>query len=141
MKKLLIVLLLLALIPSAMAVTPEATPLEPYYPPFDYEAAMVDPDSWRGEWYTLNGIVNMYHEYEGINNDGTHDSLIYLFLDGDPDKQIIIMYQRNDEDPRPEYRSTVSCYGNFYKLYDQSFNGIGTVALPLFGTFYIVTVN
>ena len=169
MKKLLIVLLLVALLaPAAQAgvapvrtvaprpttkpmtpaptqeptteptAVPGPTPLEPYYPAFDYDAAKADPDVYIGKWYTLNGRVNIYHEYEGVNEDGTHDSLIYLVLDDDPDKQVIIMYQRPEEKPQPKYGDTISCYGSFYKLYEQHLTIGGYITMPMFGTFYIV---
>jgi len=153
MKKLLIALLLLVLLaPTALAATgpaprsatpeptvaPKPTPLEPYYPEFDYTAAKADPDSYTGEWYTLNGTVNMYHEYEGVNDDGSHDSLIYVFLDGNEDKQIVIMYQRPDGESQPRPNDNISCYGNYYKQYEQHLKIGGYVTMPMFGTFFIV---
>lgn len=153
MKKLLLFLLMLALLtPTALAaigpaprsatpeptVAPAPTPLEPLYPEFDYDAAMADPDAYIGEWYTLNGTVNMYHEYEGVNDDGSHNSLVYVFLNGDADKQIVIMYQRPDEEPQPKPHETISCYGNYYKQYEQHLRIGGYITMPMFGTFYIV---
>ena len=159
MKKLLIVLLLLALIPSALAdvkrvapvdsiisrtpePTPEPTPLPTYYPLFNYSAAKADPDSYTGQWYTLTGMVVSAYENEVDDEElveyGDYFVILTVALDGNWEKLAIITYMRDEEDPRPEYQEMISCYGKYMELRQQNLSIGGYVMLPEFGTRYII---
>lgn len=160
MKKLLIVLLLLTLIPSAQATTkkitpvdslvsapeptptPKPTPLPTYYPTFDYTAAKADPEAYTGQWYTLTGMVISAHEEaeddEEMLEYGDYFVILTVALDGNWEKLALITYMRDEEDPCPEYQEMISCYGKYMELRQQNLSIGGYVMLPEFGTRYIV---
>lgn len=166
MKKLLIALLLAALlVPTALAgvapvhpvaprtdttptptpePTPEPTPLPTYYPLFDYTAAKSDPDSYMGHWYTLTCMV--VSSYENAVDDeemaeyGDYFVILTVAIDGNWEELAKVTYVRSEEDPCPEYREMISCYGKFLGMEQMNLAIGGYLKMPEFGTRYIVRI-
>ena len=127
MKRLLIVLLLLALIPTALA-EPTAEPKTDVI--FDYEALIKTPDDYIGRSYTVVGKVVNSFDMTIRDPSWVHCVGVVMLVDGRIDQSLYFIYDCKYDAPVAE-GNRIRFSGRFGGVEDFK-TKVGYIKMPLF---------